>query len=58
MEANPILGLAGSLATTFLNNKMAEHNANVSYNRQKELMSRQNDMNMANAMNMPGVQGG
>lgn len=56
MGANPILGLAGGLATTFLNNKMAEHNANVSYNRQKELMSRQNEMNMANVMNTPGVQ--
>lgn len=56
MEANPILGLAGSLATTFLNNRMAQENANISYNRQKELMSMQSNMNMTNAMNMPGVQ--
>lgn len=55
-NANPILGLAGSLATTFLNNRMAQENANVSYNRQKELMSMQSNMNMTNAMNMPGVQ--
>ncbi len=56
MGANPILGLAGSLATTFLNNRMAQENANTSYNRQKELMSMQSNMNMTNAMNMPGVQ--
>ena len=55
-NANPILGLAGSLATTFLNNRMAQENANTSYNRQKELMSMQSNMNMTNAMNMPGVQ--
>lgn len=56
MEANPILGLAGSMATTFLNNRMAQENASISYNRQKELMEMQNKMNMNNAMNMPGVQ--
>ena len=56
MEANPILGLAGSLATTFLNNRMAQENANISYNRQKELMAMQNDMNMGNVKNAPGVQ--
>lgn len=56
MEANPILGLAGSMATTYLNNRMAQENATISYNRQKELMSMQNNMNMTNATNMPGVQ--
>lgn len=56
MSANPMLGLAGSLATTFLNNRMAQENANTSYNRQKELMSMQSNMNMTNAMNAPGVQ--
>ena len=56
MEANPILGLAGSLATTFLNNRMAQENATISFNRQRQLMSDQNAMNMANAVNMPGVQ--
>lgn len=56
MEANPILGLAGSLATTFLNNRMAQENASISYNRQKDLMAMQNSMNMTNASNMPGVQ--
>ncbi len=56
MSANPILGLAGSLATTFLNNRMAQENASVSYNRQKDLMDIQNSMNMANASNMPGIQ--
>lgn len=56
MEANPILGLAGSLATTFLNNRMAQENASISYNRQKDLMAMQNSMNMTNAANMPGVQ--
>lgn len=55
-NANPILGLAGSMATTFLNNRFAQENANTSYNRQKELMSMQSNMNMTNAMNMPGVQ--
>ena len=56
MEANPILGLAGSMATTYLNNRMAQMNATTSYNRQKELMAAQNIMNMANAQSMPGVQ--
>lgn len=55
-QANPILGLAGSMATTFLNNRMAQENASISYNRQKELMDIQNKMNMTNAQNMPGVQ--
>lgn len=55
-NANPILGLAGSLATTYMNNRMAQENASISYNRQKELMDIQNKMNMNNAMNMPGVQ--
>ena len=56
MEANPILGLAGSMATTFLNNRMAQENASTSYNRQKELMAMQNSMNITNAQNMPGIQ--
>ena len=56
MEANPILGIAGSMATTFLNNRMAQENANTSYNRQKDLMDIQNSYNMTNAQNMPGVQ--
>ena len=56
MEANPMLGLAGSLGTTYLNNRMAQQNASISYNRQKELMDIQNNMNMTNATNMPGVQ--
>lgn len=55
-NANPILGLAGSMATTYMNNRMAQENASISYNRQKELMDIQNKMNMNNAMNMPGVQ--
>lgn len=55
-NANPILGLAGSMATTYMNNRMAQENASISYNRQKELMEIQNKMNMNNAMNMPGVQ--
>lgn len=55
-QANPILGLAGSMATTFINNRMAQENASISYNRQKELMDIQNKMNMNNAQNMPGVQ--
>lgn len=56
MEANPILGLAGSMATTYMNNRMAQENASISYNRQKDLMDMQNKMNMTNAQNMPGVQ--
>ena len=56
MSANPILGLAGSMATTFLNNRMAQENATISYNRQKDLMDIQNSYNMSNAASMPGVQ--
>lgn len=56
MAENPILGLAGSLFTTFLNNRMAQENANISYNRQKEFMAMQNNMNMGNVKNAPGVQ--
>ena len=55
-NANPIVGLAGSLATTFLNNRMAQENASISYNRQKDLMDIQNSYNMNNAASMPGVQ--
>ena len=56
MSANPILGLAGSMATMFLNNRMAQENATISYNRQKDLMDIQNSYNMSNAAAMPGVQ--
>lgn len=56
MSANPMLGLAGSLATTFLNNRMSQENATISYNRQKDLMDIQNSYNMSNAAAMPGVQ--
>lgn len=55
-NANPMLGIAGSLLSTYANNKMAQENATISYNRQKELMSLQNAMNMANVQSMPGVQ--
>ncbi len=56
MEANPILGIAGSMATTLLNNRMSQENATTSYNRQKDLMDIQNSYNVNNAMNMPGIQ--
>ena len=49
-------GLAFGGMQAGVNNMFAQHNAEVSFRRQKQLMQMQNQMNLSNAKSMPGIQ--